>query len=184
MRDYSIKDGLNLAATLRRDDRGHTLIEMLVVMIMTSLLAVMFGQILVSSIQIYSNHNQRKTGNIDARRACDMLMNEVRDWRSWDGAPTATKVKFKRIAKLLSGVYYYDEFRVTFEFSGGQLTYARENDGKSTNKYILLQDGAGSSQFSTVTLGTTKRVTIQLVMTVNGRPMQLRTTVFPRLQGG
>ena len=185
--------GRRWASRLKRGgscDAGYTMIEMLVVLVMTSLLAGMFSQLLITSIEIYTDHNLRKTANIDSRRALDMALRDVREWRSWQTAPTSTSLDFIRICEFKQTVliftrYYLDDLRVGFDVSGSQVTYSRNIDGNWSNDYLIIQDGVqGGTQFSVVSQGGKERVTVVVNLTVNGNPLWLRTTVFPRGQGG
>jgi type II secretory pathway pseudopilin PulG len=172
------------------EEDGYTMIEFLVVIIMTSILAGMFSQMLITSIDIYTDHNLRKTANIDSRRACDMLMRDVREWRSWQAAPTSSSLDFIRITEIKRIVliitrYYYDDLRVGFDISGSQVTYSRDVDGQWSNDYLIIQSGVqGGTQFAVVSAGGKERVTMVIQLSVNNKPLWLRTTVFPRGQGG
>jgi len=173
----------------KRDD-GFTIMEIVIVIIITGILAGLFGQLLASAMKLYTDHNLRKNAHIDTRRAMENLFHDIREWQLWNASPTSTTInfshseKFKRTLLILT-YFYYDKIHVAYNYSGGQMTYQRD-DGNWNNQYLLIERGvnSGTSRFTEVTEGTIKRIRIEIDLTVNNKPLRMRTTIFPRCQGG
>ncbi len=174
-------------------DSGFTIIELIVVIVITSLLAGVFAQVMVSSVQIFTNHNIRKTSHADFKRSFDMIMHDLRefdDQNQWVVAPTNTQLLFWKYNRFWASRWYYtgpyyNRLRVGFTLTGGGLTYRRDETSWTT-QYPLVQSGliGGVSSFSTTTEGGVTRLTVNARTLVNGQSLIMRSTVFPRWQGG
>ncbi len=187
----SHQSGISPGVERRFFDAGFTMIELIVVIVITSLVAGFFSQTLVSSIEIYQDHNQRKTAHIDARRSFDMVLHDMREWRDWKHSVEADRLEFERINRferqlLFFSRIYYDDLKVRYDFDTDEMTYRRDNDGDWSNEYYLFRQGVvpGSSQFDLTTTCGTERITLELRLIINGKPMRIRSTVYPRQQGG
>lgn len=172
-------------------DDGFTLIEIILVIIITGLLAMLFSQTLVSSIQIYNEHNYRKNAHIDLRRSFDMFMHDVREWESWYGGQQPSEINFDKYNRFRytgwgSNRNYYTTVRVGYRFSGTQMAHRRDEDGSWNNHYLLIYGGIvpGATSFSAQNQGGMLRLSAVITMTVLNKPIRMRTTVFPRSQGG
>src|SRR3990172_6722209 len=75
-------------------EAGFTLIEFIVVLVITSIVTALFSQILVTLIQISNSHATRQSGLIDCRRSFDMMTHDVREWNTDVSVPAATLIKF------------------------------------------------------------------------------------------
>ena len=168
---------------------GFTLIEMIVVLMMTSILSGLFAQFLVASSQIYVDHNLRRTGHIDCSRAYEQLSQDVREWQSWTAASTATTLDFRKptlyeVTILFWSRKYYDRLRVGYNIGGGALTYQRGDFGNWNNLYSLIGSGLGAgTAFTSTSPGGMQRIKFDVRLTINGNPMRYTTTVFPRSLG-
>ncbi len=171
-----------------QNDSGFTLIEIILTIILTSILAGIFAEILTSSIQIYTDHNLRKTKHIDFRRTYDKYARDLREGKQWIGTPSSTQIlfwKYRRTFPDVSGRRCYSDIRVGFTINADDITY-RCDESDWNVQYPLLTvglEGAGTS-FTRVTEGGVDRVVMNIHFTVNDKPMRMRTTVFPRAQGG
>ncbi len=172
-----------------RDD-GFTLIEIIMVIVMTGLMSLLFSQTLVSTVHIYSEHSNRKTANADVRRSFDMLMHDLRELESWYGGQQATEINFNKynLFHYSDGPDewdYYATVRVGYRFSGAQMTYRRNDDGSWNNFYLLLDSGVvpGATGFSSQSQGGITRIITTINMTVMNSPLRMRMAVFPRRQG-
>ena len=193
MRAFSEKRHLSparrckIVSRLLADENGFTLIEIILVIIMTGLLAMLFSQTLISSIQIYTDFNVRKTAHIDVRRSFDMLMHDIREWESWYGGQSASEVNFNKYNKFqYLDEDYYSTLRVGYLFSETQMSHRRNEDGSWNNYYLLLESGVvlGATNFSTQNPGGVTRISAEITMTLLNKPLRMRTTIFPRNQGG
>lgn len=171
------------------DDAGYTLVEMVLVIIMTSILAGLFSELLVSSMEVYTEHNLRKSAHIDAKRSLDAMLHDLREFRTWQAGLSESSVDLNRLKKfkyqfLFITRYYFNNLRLAYNFTGGALTYQSGTEGNWSNQYYLIDSGITSGSFTLVNAGGKDRITIQFTRMVNGKPMRMRTTVFPRVQGG
>ncbi|MFH0764872.1 MAG: prepilin-type N-terminal cleavage/methylation domain-containing protein [Calditrichota bacterium] len=171
-----------------RSSQGYTLIEIILVIVMTGLIATIFSEVLVSSIQIYTQQNMRKSSHIDARRTYDMLAHDIHEWDAWNGGQTSSRIDFNKASILQNPnnmKMYYDSLRIGYQFTGSNLTYQRNDDGLFNNQYSLLTNSVpGQSSYQVLTQGGKNLVQINVLLTVQGQPMRMRTYVFPRKQGG
>lgn len=171
-------------------DEGFTIIEIIMVIILTGILAGLFSQVFVGAIQMYSNHTTRKSALLDARRSVDMFMHDMREWTAFQGTQTTARQDFYNIQVkegqfFFSTYEYYSTLRVTYQFTNSEMRYQQDADGNYSNQYVLSENVVvNNSQFVTTSLGGKTRITMMLVKDVYGKPMRMRTTVFPRQQGG
>jgi prepilin-type N-terminal cleavage/methylation domain-containing protein len=174
-------------------DSGFTIIELIVVIVITSLLAGVFSQVIVSSVQIYTNHNIRKSSHDDLRRSFDMMVHDLREFdqtNQWVVAPSNTQLLFWKYNCFWADRWYYTgpyyaRLRVGYTIGGADLTYRRdEADWNAT--YPLVQSGlvGGVSIFSTTTEGGVTRINMNARILRNDQMLFMRSTVFPRWQGG
>lgn len=183
-----LKNRQGLHGRNRGTDAGFTAIEIIMTIAITGIVVGLFSQILISSISIYTDRNERKNAHIDIRRAASKITVALRELRQWDTPPSATSILFAKISRSLSGngQIYYHELRVGFELIDDQLCYRRDEGGNWANQYPLILSGVipDLSRFTTVTAGGITRVTVELSLDVMGKPMRIRSTAFPRNQGG
>jgi type II secretory pathway pseudopilin PulG len=164
--------------------------ELLLVIIMTSILAGIFAETLSSAIQIYSDHNVRKSALLDARRAIDAVVHDMREFRTWQNAPTNQSLDFTKANMFQATILFwtrqkYDYLRVGYNFDGGSVYYQRNEDGNWSNQYLLMTGGSTvGSQFSIVNQGGIDRITLEIIMNIEGRPLRFRAAAYPRVQGG
>ncbi len=179
---------------LRSNDEGFTIIEIVVVIVITSLLAGVFAQTMVSSIQIYTDHNIRKTSHADFRRSFDMLMHDLREFdmqNQWVVAPTNTQLLFWKYNRFWASRWYYtgpyySRLRVGYVFmTSGALFYRRDETSWNT-LYPLINSGliGGLTSFSNTTEGGVMRLSFSARIRVNDQSLFMRSTVFPRWQDG
>ncbi len=181
---------MSLMSPKIRDESGYTLLETIAVIVITAIMASMFGQILATTAAMYADSNLRKNAHIDARRGMEMIMQDVREWNAWQNAPTATTLDllqaddFQRTWFFFTYTYY-DFFHVGYNLTSGKLTYQRD-DGTWANQYNVITGGlvTGQAAFTNTTAGGTTRIGIDFRMMINKGALRLRTTVFPRKQGG
>lgn len=171
-------------------DAGFTIFEALAVIVITSILASVLGQVLISAIEISVDHNLRTTAHIDSRRALEMISRDLREWKS-QNALSANTIDFQKTIVLLKPVghdnkYYYGDVRTGYSFDSGRLTFQQDISETWNNQYYVIDSGVlmGSSRFTQTVAGTKTRYGVELLLTVNRQPMRYRTTVFPRVQGG
>ena len=191
--DYFSSNRQSISRQKVTDDSGFTIIELIVVIVITSLLAGVFSQTIVSSVQIYTDHNIRKSSHSDLRRSLDMMVHDLREIdrvNQWVVAPTNTQLLFWKSNRFWADVWYYtgeyySRLRVGYTISGGNLTYRRDEADWNTN-YPLVQSGlvGGVSTFSTTTEGGVTRITLNARIQRSGQTLSVRSTVFPRYQGG
>ena len=167
-----------------RGEEGFTIIEIVVVIVITGLLAGVFSQLLITSIDIYTEHNLRKTAHIDFRRAFDMTLHDVREYdlNEWSST-SASQVLFNKYNRFRRwGSIYYSHIRIGYVFSGDGYNYRRDETNWNT-QYPIIRDGISSSSFNTAVSGGVPRITIAMIAYVNGKPMRMRSTVYPRMSG-
>lgn len=174
-----------------KGDSGFTMIEIVVVIALIGVFTNIFSNILVSAMQIYVNHGERKTRHIDARRALEAMSHDLRELNSWTSSPTATTIDFQQTqtyqrSYFFSTYTYYTNLRTGYTVSAPALIHQRDESSDWANQYYLLEGDVvgGSSRFTRATLGGKDRLTIELYLSILGRPMRYRTTIFPRSQGG
>ena len=139
-------------------------------------------------MQIYTDHNLRKTKNIDFRRAFDKISNDLRENKEWIGEPNSNQIsflKFRRVYPDVGNRRCYSDIRVRFTINEDNLTYRRD-EGDWNAQYLLLSSGleGDNTSFNRVTEGGVDRLVVNVHFTVNDKPMRMRTTIFPRAQGG
>ena len=168
-------------------DRGFTIIEIVVVMVLVAILASIFSETINSSMEIYADQTQRKDTHSDVRRAFDFVAHSMREWTSFSVVPTATQIDFYRYSRFQDngGNIYYGPLREKYSVTSQILNYQRD-DGEWAAQYPLISGGINPSTtlFTTTTLGTKTRLLVNLNMTHNGKPFKMIMTIFPRSQGG
>ncbi len=170
-----------------QNDRGFTLLEVIVVMVLVAILASIFSETINSSMQIYADQTQRKDTHSDVRRAYDFMAHSLREWTDFPVAPTATQLDFRRYSRFQdnSSNIYYAPLREKYSVAAQILNYQRD-DGEWAALYPLIGGGINpaTTLFTTSTLGTKQRIIFNLNMTQNGKPFKMLMTIFPRSQGG
>jgi len=172
-----------------KDETGTTLIEIIVVIVITSLLAGVFAETLVSSIQIYHDHNVRSTLHEDFRRAFEMTSHDLREIDSTYIAISSSQLLFRKFGRIerTSWPYgvYFDNHLIGYVFDGDSFDYRNSASGNWGTQYPLVNQGIdnGSSEFTATTEGGIVRFSIYARAVLNGKTMKMRTTVFPRMQG-
>jgi len=170
-----------------KDERGFTIIELIMAITITGIIAALFSQILGAVIEIYVDRSMRKTSHIDERRASALILRDLKENVAWVGEPSSTNLTFDKTQKSLSpgDVIYYHDLQVGFTISNGQINYQTE-EGEWGNLYPLILEGvvAGDSQFTITTEGGVVRITTEIVLNVLDKPMRVRCAVYPRWQGG
>ncbi len=175
-------------------DSGFTIFEVVIVMVLTSLLAGIFAETMTSSMEIYTQHNFRKTAHIDMKRAMDAMVRDLRSCDDWQHASQEVDhLHFEKFNRYQTGggtTYYDDDDEYQYEFVANSIEHRREYTTDRINiwgnKYDLLQDdlNTASSAFTLTDVGGNDLLTIVIYITVNNTPMRMRTSVFPRKQGG
>lgn len=173
---------------MRGKSAGFTLVEIIVVIIVIGIMSGLFSGLLVSSMKLYTDRNLRFTSLIDLRRAVESLQTDLRAKYRWQTTPSSSSIDFDRVdydPNLRPPWYqiYYQLVRTGYLMSGTQLFYKRDEGGGSWGYNYALLDGLTTSPFSTTTAGGTERITATFQITVGGKPLRVRTTVFPRNQG-
>ncbi len=163
---------------------GFTLIELALVLMLVGILASMFSGMIVAAMDIYADHTMRKTIHTDSRRAFEQLTRDLRELTAWQGSPSQTAVDFYRYILAKSGNrIYYAPLRTRYNLVNGMMTYQR-SDGNWNNQYTLIESGVQiGSAFSTVTEGGKTRVRTYITVMSNNKPLRLRVTAYPRIQG-
>jgi len=168
-------------------DSGFTLIELALVLLLVGILAFMFSEMISAAMDIYADHTQRKTMHIDCRRAYEQVGHDLREFISWQSAPSQSAVDFNRYTryKAPNGRIYYAPLRTKYNIAGGRMTFQR-SDGQWSNQYTLIPSGVamdGTSAFAVITAGGKIRVQTSITVVTNNRPLRMRMTTFPRFQG-
>ncbi|MFN3821968.1 MAG: prepilin-type N-terminal cleavage/methylation domain-containing protein [bacterium] len=167
---------------------GFTLVEIIVVIIITGIVATLFSGLMVSSMKLYTDRNLRFSALIDHRRAIESFQTDLRAKYRWRTSPSATLLDFDRVdydPNLRPPWFqiYYQLVRTGYLISGNRLFFKRDEGGTTWSNNYPLVDGLNNTSFSSGIAGGTERVTIQLAVVVGGKPLRMRTTVFPRNQG-
>ena len=183
-----IREKIKLKLRNLKDETGSTLIEIIVVMAIIALVAGVFGETLVSSIQIYHDHNVRSTLHEDFRRAFDMVSHDIREIDSTYIAISGSQLlfrKFGRIKNTSPPRVYFDNHLIGYVFDGNNFDYRNSASGNWGTQYPLVNQGIddGSSSFTATTEGGVVRFSVYARAVVNGKIMKMRTTIFPRMQG-
>jgi len=170
-----------------QSDRGFTVFELIMAIVITGIVAGLFAQILGAVIEIYADRTVRKNSHIDERRSSRMILRDMRELSSWVGGHNSTEITFDRVNMGLSGggQEYYHDLQVGFNIGNEQLTYQTEAGGNFANEYPLILDGIvdGDSKFTITTNGGIDLLTTEIFLFVHDKPMQVRFAAFPRLQG-
>ncbi|MBM3329075.1 MAG: prepilin-type N-terminal cleavage/methylation domain-containing protein [Calditrichaeota bacterium] len=166
-------------------DDGFTIIEIIIVLVITGIFAAMFSETIVSTMTIYSDSNLRKNAHIDLKRTFEQFASDVRSWQSWQSAISNTVADLNRVgtARHQNGtIYYINNLRLAYSLASGALRFQRSDVGNWSNLYMLIPAGItmNSSRFTETVAGGKRRVTIEVVMTTNNKPFRARTTIFPR----
>jgi type II secretory pathway pseudopilin PulG len=189
----------NTCTKLFREAGGFTILEILMVVLLTGILANIFGNMFVNAIKIYSNQNLRKTGLLDQHRAFDMVSRDLREWKSWNTDPadgsTVFNFDFNHYQKykftfLIWTYYYYDDIRVAYNLNTTttkSMTYQRDENGQFASQYTIIAVGQVNTNYTgfiEYIYGCKRLPLFQLNMTVGGTQMISRAFIFPRSQGG
>jgi len=182
---------MSLLRNIGREDAGFTLVELIMGIVLTAILANLFGQVMATTAEMYAKHTLRKNGHIDSRRALEMLSHDLREWNSWQNAATATALDFNQVelyqrTYFFSTYTYYDYNRTGYAFTSNRLIHQRADEGAFSNQIYLIDRNVvmGQSAFTTTVAGTKTRVTADIRILANGQYYRVRTTIFPRRQGG
>lgn len=174
-----------------KSDKGFSLFEIILVIMIMGLMSGIVSQILISATQLYVNHNVRKTSHIDIKRTADMFIHDFRCMTSFNGSQTSSNLDFNRMDLVEESYwfqtrYYYTPVRNGYKFVSNQIRFRTEQDGSFNNEYLLMNSVAmpNTSQFSVTTSGGKQRVSLLLIANTASGPIRIRTTVFPRQQGG
>lgn len=170
------------------NDRGFTLLEVIVALVLVALLALIFGQAIISGMSIYSDQVTRKDTHIDVRRTYSMFWHDMREWTDFTNALTGSTVDFHRYEVLTQGNQtYYGVVRSGMVGSGSTLSFKYDDgSGGWGNNYSLISSGVQNANalFTKTTAGTKDRINFTLNLSINNKPFRLLMTVFPRKQGG
>jgi len=170
------------------NDRGFTVFELIMAIVITGIVAGLFAQILGAVIGIYADRTVRKNSHIDERRSSHMIARDLRELSAWVGGQNSTDITFDRVNMGLGGggQDYYHDLQVGFNIGNDQLTYQTEAGGNFATEYPLILDGVvdGSSRFTITTNGGVDLLTTEIFLVVHNKPMQCRFAAFPRGQGG
>jgi len=172
------------------NDRGFTIMEVIVAIVLTGILANLFGQVMATTAEMYAAFTLRKTAHVDARRALEMMSHDLREWTSW-GTASANALIFNQVElyqrTFLFWTYtYYDVNQTGYNFGSNKLIYKRADEGAFTNEMSLIERNVvmSESAFSTATLGGKQRIKVEIRILANGQYFKVRTAVFPRFSGG
>jgi len=173
-----------------RDD-GFTLIEVIMAIVLTGILASLFGQVMVTTAEIYADYNLRKDGHLDARRGLEMISHDLREFNAWQNALTSNTIDFTQVEAYQRTFFftlytYYDYNRTGYAFNSSRLIYQRADQGSFNNQMYVIDRGVvmGQAAFSSAVAGGKTRITTDVRLLHNGHPFRVRTTIFPRSQGG
>jgi prepilin-type N-terminal cleavage/methylation domain-containing protein len=176
---------MRLHQRLSRDE-GFTILEVVVVVVLTAILAGIFAQAIVSTMTIYNDQTLRKDMQIDVRRSYESIWHDMREWTEWVNSPTGSMIDFRRyMVQNSHNTDYWAKVRVGYQASGSNLYYKLDQDGGWNNNYPLIIGNLtnANSVYSETTLGGKRRLTTDLYLGAGGKPYKVRITAYPRIQG-
>lgn len=186
-----IKSDIGRGRFIRKDilrsDAGALMLETILVIMLTSLLAALFARVFVTAITMFSDHNMRKTSHGDMKRTSDMISNDIRGWTQWYQMPAEHELTFETttLGENDVGRSYFFNLRVGYLLDDDQMFYRRNDEGDWENLYPLISECIvpDESGFSTWSAGGTTRINITVIVSIRDKPMRLKITLFPRIQG-
>lgn len=149
---------------------GFTLIELVMVIVISSIIAVMASKGLLVAAQAYLGSRDAINANWQGEIALERMARDIRAVRSSSDISTASSSQF------------------TFtDITGTSITFNLSGSSLMRNSQILA-DGVNSVTFSyfdstgasTATLANIRYVTISLNITLNNANYTMATTIYPR----
>jgi prepilin-type N-terminal cleavage/methylation domain-containing protein len=152
--------------------RGFTLIEIIVVIVILSIVSAITIKFLVDSLKIYTMTVNQKTLFDEGKLALERMCRDIRDARSITGS-TATSVTFTRNdATAQDGAGE----NIRFDLSGSTLRKVKNAGGAPENP-IAMADNVSTF---TVT-NATNEIQLQLTLSLaSGENVTLQTKVYPK----
>ena len=178
-----MRGSVNLRRRARRN-AGFTLIEMVIVIVLTGIVFAMGGLLLSEAVRAYFRGQAINDTDWQGRLASERMTRELRAVRSATAAdlalPSADRIQF----------HDTDGNPVCFYLSGGRLMRSADGPGAAcgTTEAQPLADGVAALTFSwwdsggvsTATVGSVMYVTASLSITQTDYSGTFRSTVRPR----
>jgi len=151
--------------------RGFTLIEIIVVIIILSIVSAITVKFLVDSLRIYTMTVNQKTLYDETKLALERMCRDIRDARSITGV-TASSITFVR-----------DD--ATAQDIAGETIIFQRNAGASTLEKVKTSPASTSTMASNVTAfavtNATNEIQLQLTLQLtSGENVTLQTRVYPK----
>jgi prepilin-type N-terminal cleavage/methylation domain-containing protein len=172
----------NLNSELRTQNselqRGFTLIEIIVVIIILAIVSAITIKFLTDSLQIYTMAVNQKTLLDEGKLALERMCRDIRDARSIIGS-TASSIAFTRTHATTGGDGAGENIR--FDLSGTTLRKAKNTDasGNGGTPYTMA-DNVTAFAVTNATNEIQLRLTLQSVYGATTMTVTLQTKVYPK----
>jgi prepilin-type N-terminal cleavage/methylation domain-containing protein len=158
-------------SAIRNSERGFTLIEIIVVIVILSIVAAISINFLVSSLRVYTMTVNQKTLFDEGKLALERMCRDIRDARSITGV-TASSITFVR------------NNATTQDIAGETLVFQR-NAGASTLEKVKASPVVTGTLASNVSAfavtNATNEIQLQLTLQLtSGENVTLQTKVYPK----
>jgi len=151
--------------------KGFTLIEIIVVIVILSIVAAISINFLVSSLKVYTMTVNQKTLFDEGKLALERMCRDIRDTRSITGV-TASSITFVRD-------------NATAQDIAGETIIFQRNAGANTLEKVKASPASTSTMASNVTAfavaNATNEIQLQLTLQLaSGENVTLQTRVYPK----
>jgi prepilin-type N-terminal cleavage/methylation domain-containing protein len=162
----------NPQSAIRSVEKGFTLIEIIVVIVILCIVSGITIKFLVDSLRIYTMTVNQKTLFDEGKLALERMCRDIRDARSITGT-TATSITFTRNdATAQDGAGE----NIRFDLSGSTLRKVKNAGGAPENP-IAMADNVSTF----IVTNATNEIQLQLTLSrTSGENVTLRTKVYPK----
>jgi len=155
--------------------KGFTLIEIIIVIVILAIISAISIKFLVDSLRIYTMTVNQKILFDEGKLALERMVRDIRDARAMAEPDVGETVSDVRITRTNATAQDQADEAIRFVLSGTTL------QKRKSEPSVMLIDLASNVSTFTATRGTTAEITIVLTLSLaSGESMTLRTKVHPK----